>query len=141
MIYLNDGAGRFALAGPEAGVDDPRFGMGAATGDIDNDGDVDLLVTNVGRQTMYRNLGDGTFEDITVASGLEHRLFGMSDSVDTRQAGAGLTSPLRRRIGGPPTYDKPNKRYASSPSNPHLAASVSGIARAYKKAWAQVCCP
>jgi hypothetical protein len=39
--------------------------MGAATGDIDNDGDLDLYVTNLGANVLYQNNGNGTFSDIT----------------------------------------------------------------------------
>ena len=45
------------------------YGMGAATGDIDNDGQVDLYLTNYGPNRMYRNNGDGTFSDVTERTG------------------------------------------------------------------------
>jgi len=45
------------------------YGMGAATGDIDNDGDVDLFVTALGASWLLRNNGDGTFADVTVTAG------------------------------------------------------------------------
>ena len=54
----------------ESGIDAPGYGMGVATGDIDNDGWVDLYVTNFGRNQLLRNLGDGTFEDITERAGV-----------------------------------------------------------------------
>ena len=38
---------------------------GAAVGDYDNDGDIDLYVTNFGEDQLYRNNGDNTFTDIT----------------------------------------------------------------------------
>jgi enediyne biosynthesis protein E4 len=47
------------------------FGMGAAVGDIDGDGDLDLYVTGFGANVLLRNDGDGTFTDITGESGLE----------------------------------------------------------------------
>ncbi len=56
----------------QAGVGDERYGMGAAVGDIDNDGDADLYVTNYGRDTLYRNNADGTFTDITDEAGLSN---------------------------------------------------------------------
>jgi hypothetical protein len=45
--------------------------MGAAVADYDNDGHLDLLVTAFGRNTLFRNNGDGTFADVTVAAGIE----------------------------------------------------------------------
>ena len=46
------------------------YGMGAATGDIDNDGCVDLFLANLGPNQLWRNNCDGTFTDISTASGL-----------------------------------------------------------------------
>jgi len=43
--------------------------MGAAAGDIDNDGWVDLYVTNLGANQMLRNNGNATFSDMTASSG------------------------------------------------------------------------
>jgi len=45
---------------------------GAACGDIDNDGYEDLYLVNGRGDRLYRNLGDGTFEDITEKAGLAH---------------------------------------------------------------------
>lgn len=44
------------------------YGMGAATGDYDNDGYVDLFVTGYGGTILYRNLGGLAFEDRTGAA-------------------------------------------------------------------------
>ena len=44
--------------------------MGAAVGDYDNDGFVDLFVTNFGGNTLFRNRGDGTFADVTKSAGV-----------------------------------------------------------------------
>ncbi len=54
-----------------AGVGDTGYGMGVAVGDVDNDGDPDLYVTNFGVNVFYRNDGDGRFTDVTVASGAD----------------------------------------------------------------------
>jgi hypothetical protein len=49
-----------------AGLGEPKhYSHGAAAGDFDNDGFGDLLITGFGGLTLWRNLGDGTFEDVT----------------------------------------------------------------------------
>ena len=77
FLYLNDGRGHFAEEGLLAGVaynedGDVEAGMGVDMGDYDNDGDPDLFVTNFQWETntLYKNLGDGTFVDETFLAGL-----------------------------------------------------------------------
>jgi enediyne biosynthesis protein E4 len=52
-----------------AGIAATGYGMGVAAADFDNDGDVDLYVTNLGPNQLWRNNGDGTFTDVTTTSG------------------------------------------------------------------------
>ena len=54
----------------KAGITKHAYGMGVAVGDYDNDGDLDLLVTCFGPETLYRNNGDGTFTDVTRDAGI-----------------------------------------------------------------------
>ena len=67
VMYRNDGLGIYTQVA--SGAEDPGYGMGVLTGDIDNDGDIDLYVLNVGANSMYRNDGEGQFTDITASSG------------------------------------------------------------------------
>jgi tetratricopeptide (TPR) repeat protein len=46
------------------------YGLGVAVADYDNDGHSDLFVTRLRSYALYRNRGDGTFEDVTAAAGL-----------------------------------------------------------------------
>jgi hypothetical protein len=74
-LYRNDIDGAdgpaFTDVTEEAGVGDRGYGMGVATGDVDNDGDTDLYVTNFGPNVLYRNDGDGTFTDVTAEAGVD----------------------------------------------------------------------
>jgi len=46
------------------------YNFGVAVGDYDNDGYEDLFLCGAGRNTLYHNNGDGTFTDVTAASGI-----------------------------------------------------------------------
>jgi len=76
-LYINDGQGRFEETGLWSGASLDRngmaqAGMGLASGDVDHDGFTDLFVTNFGddASTLYRNLGNGSFTDISVETGV-----------------------------------------------------------------------
>jgi hypothetical protein len=64
-LYHQRPDGTFEDVTERAGVEGSGYSMGAAAGDFDNDGFVDLYVTALGSNTLYRNRGDGTFEDVT----------------------------------------------------------------------------
>jgi hypothetical protein len=68
-LYLNDGRGRFALS-PKAFDRPTEYSLAGAAGDYDNDGDVDLYVLGYGGNTLFRNKGNGTFEDVTKKAGV-----------------------------------------------------------------------
>jgi hypothetical protein len=68
-LYANDGHGRFTDVTAQAGLAEPLFGMGAAVGDYDADGWVDLFITAVGPDRLYRN-DHGRFVDMTAAGGV-----------------------------------------------------------------------
>ena len=69
-LYRNNHDGTFTDVSEKAGVANPCWAMGAAVGDIDNDGWPDLAVSCFGGVVLYRNNHDGTFSDVTKSSGL-----------------------------------------------------------------------
>ena len=69
-LYRNDGDMRFTDVTAAAGVAGVGYAMGAAAGDYDNDGHVDLFVAGVRRNQLLRNRGDGRFEDVTARAGI-----------------------------------------------------------------------
>ena len=69
--YRNEGDGTFADVTEATQTGDAGYGMGAAVGDVDNDGSPDLYVTNYGPNVFYHNEGHGgTFADMTDRTGL-----------------------------------------------------------------------
>ncbi len=72
-LYHNNGDGTFVEVAAQAGVDYRGWGMGAAWGDYNNDGWIDLFLSTYGENVFYHNNGDGTFTDKTRPSGLGGR--------------------------------------------------------------------
>lgn len=69
-LYRNNHDGTFSDVSDKAGVATPCWAMGAAVGDIDNDGWPDLAISCFGGVVLYRNNHNGTFTDVTASSGL-----------------------------------------------------------------------
>lgn len=71
-LLRNKGNKTFEDVTAKAGVSGEHldFGYGVAIGDYDNDGSPDIFIANTGKNTLYHNNGDGTFVDVTDASGL-----------------------------------------------------------------------
>lgn len=62
---------RFTDVTAASGIRPRGYGMGVAAGDIDNDGFIDLYLTGFGRNQLFRNNGNGTFSDVSKASGTD----------------------------------------------------------------------
>jgi hypothetical protein len=73
-LYRNKGDGTFEDVTARAGVGfGDRICVGATFADYDNDGKLDLFVTSTrGGNVLFRNMGDGTFKDVTKEAGLTH---------------------------------------------------------------------
>jgi hypothetical protein len=127
-LFHNNGDGTFAEVGLRAGValtanGRAQAGMGVAAGDYNRDGWLDLVKTNFDDDTtsLYRNLGEGAFEDATVWGGL---------AINTRYLGWGTgfidvdldswpdifivnghVYPEADRVGGRYSYDQQKLLY------------------------------
>ncbi len=95
-LFHNNGDGTFTDVSVKAGVSDPNgyYGLAAAFVDVDDDGWVDLLVANDSTPNyLYRNKHNGTFEDVSYASG-----FALSED-GREQASMGIAIGDYQRTG------------------------------------------
>ncbi len=79
VLYLNNGDGTFRDETARAGLEGPSGDRGAAVGDFDNDGDLDVFVSTSGSDRLYINRGNCTFLDVGA-------LAGTTDAADSRGA-------------------------------------------------------
>jgi enediyne biosynthesis protein E4 len=69
-LYRNDGRGRFTDVTAGSGLEANFYGAGVAVGDFDNDGLVDVFITGVGENHLFRNRGGSKFEDVSARAGM-----------------------------------------------------------------------
>ena len=74
-LLVNKGDGTFADRSEKAGLKDQIYALNLARADYDNDGDLDVVLLRGGwespmRLSLLRNKGDGTFDDVTIVSGM-----------------------------------------------------------------------
>jgi enediyne biosynthesis protein E4 len=69
-LYHNNRDGTFTDVTRQAGLAIPMYGLGVTAGDYDNDGDIDIYVTCLGPNHLFKNLGGGKFADVTARAGV-----------------------------------------------------------------------
>jgi hypothetical protein len=77
-LFRNRGNGTFEDVSVQSGIRHREYGMGACAGDYDNDGAVDLYVTNYGPNQLFRNAGGGRFVEVPKAGGAGTALWSTS---------------------------------------------------------------
>jgi len=100
-LYRNDGMGKFTDVSEEAGLwirspSDQPLGksLGVTFADLDDDGWLDIIVANdTVRNFLFRNEGDGTFEEIGVAAGIAY------DNEGAARGGMGVDAARFRNDG------------------------------------------
>ena len=75
-LYENDGNAHFSMVKLTNPTEHEGYGMGGTAGDYDNDGDIDLYITNLGSNKLLRNDGNGVFVDVAEGAGVAHSGWG-----------------------------------------------------------------
>ncbi len=71
LLFVNNGNGTFSQLADRRGLKGTAWSYAASFADYDQDGDQDLYVANdYGSKQLYRNKGDGTFEEVSTAAGV-----------------------------------------------------------------------
>ena len=78
QLFHQETDGRFRDVSAGSGLDLPGLGMGVAVGDVDNDGQPDVFITEYDRVRLFRNLGGGKFSEITGEAGIANPHWGTS---------------------------------------------------------------
>src|SRR5262249_38511223 len=110
LVYHNDdGNGHFTEVSAKIGLNKPGKGLGVALADFDRDGKIDLFVANDSMlEFLYRNKGDGTFEEVGLLSQVG------ADGDGRTYAGMGVDFADYNNDGKPDLVitDLANQRYA-----------------------------
>lgn len=80
-LYRNLWGQEYRQVSGLSGVSESSYSQGVAAGDFDNDGFTDLYVANLGRNSLLRNNGDGSFTDVTEVAGLKQEIWTVSCAI------------------------------------------------------------
>ncbi|HSK63822.1 MAG TPA: CRTAC1 family protein [Pyrinomonadaceae bacterium] len=69
-LYHNNKDGTFTDVTLQSGLAVEMYGIGVAAADYDNDGNIDIYITCVGPNRLFRNLGGGKFADVSARAGV-----------------------------------------------------------------------
>ena len=130
LVFHNDGHGKFSEVASKTGLKIPGKGLGIAIADFDRDGKIDIAIANDSMpEFLYRNKGNGTFEEVGLASQIA------VDADGHTYAGMGIDFADYNDDGLPDLVitDLANQRYALYKNNGDATFSydsyLSGIAR------------
>jgi hypothetical protein len=110
-LFRNSGGWHFEDITDRAAVAGPSYAMGAAVGDYDGDGRLDLFVTGWRDQRLYRNLGNCRFDDVTSRAGLKSRLWSTSAAFADLDGDGDLDLYVANYLD----YDANSATYCSAP--------------------------
>jgi len=93
-LFHNNGDETFTDVTAKAHLGASGWHTGCAVGDYDNDGYLDLYVTNYGPNILYRNNGDGTFTDVTAKAGVAGPTLTPPNGVWERRSVTSITTAI-----------------------------------------------
>lgn len=79
QLWVNNGDETFTERGAEAGIDHDDTDMGVTVGDYNNDGRMDLFISNIAHNALYKNIGSGreaSFLELSGQRGVEDTRWG-----------------------------------------------------------------
>lgn len=77
-LFVQSPDSQFRMISEEAGISETNYGQGVTIGDFDNDGFDDIYITNVDRNQLWQNCGDGTFVEVIEAGCSDSRRWSAS---------------------------------------------------------------